>query len=215
MPDLEATQPVSKPEDFTLPRKTLGLARLDTKADQPGSRDIIADLLHKNHEKWHMYFRDVAGHNHIPHAVLTTLAMDGGPKEIRRAYDDGEGIQRPKSQADPQAVEEMTDPFKFLERMQDIEEYSNFLAFFEKEIATKGSWQTVVNEYIFARNPQTDFLLAQVFEGLYHPLIHMGFGIEFELPGLVAEGLAQVSIRIFPFIFIRIEALLFHSSDDT
>jgi hypothetical protein len=195
MPALTATQTASEIEDFRLPSETLGLARLDAKPDQPGSRDVIADLLQKNHEKWNMYFRDVAGHNHIPHAVLTTLAMGGGPKEIRRAYDDGEGIQRPKPQADPEAVEEMSDPFKFLERMQDITEYSNFLGFFEKEIAAKGSWQAVVNEYIFSRVPQTDFLLAQLFEGLYHPLIHMGFGIEFELPGLVAEGLAQVSIR--------------------
>lgn len=192
MPTLEATETLSKTADFVLPSNKLGLGRLDDSPDQPGSSDVIASLLHENHEKWHMYFRDVAGHNHIPHAVLTTLAMGGSPKDLRRAYDDGEGIQRPKPQADLQVAEEMTDPFKFLERMQDIEEYPNFLAFFEKEIVTKGSWQAVVNEHIFSRTPQTDFLLAQVFEGLYHPLIHLGFGIEFELPGLVAEGLAQV-----------------------
>ncbi|KAK4243421.1 hypothetical protein C7999DRAFT_36254 [Corynascus novoguineensis] len=193
MPGLDITEPASKPEDFTLPGEALGLGRLSAKPDQPGIRELISDLLHKNHEKYHMYFRDVAGHNHIPHAVLTTLAMGGGLKDIRRAYDDGEGIQRPKPQPDPKVVDEMTDPFKFLDRMQDIEEYSNFLAFFEKEIAAKGSWQAVVNEYVFARHPQSDFLLAQVFEGLYHPLIHIGFGIEFELPGLVAEGLAQAA----------------------
>lgn len=194
MPGLEVTPqpPASKPEDFTLPSEFLGLGRLGTKADPAGSRDLIADLLHQNHEKYHMYFRDVAGHNHIPHAVLTTLAMGGGPKQLRRAYDDGEGIQRPKTQPDPKVVDEIKDRFKFLDRMQDIEEYSNFLAFFEQEIAAKG-WQAVISETILARHPQSDFLLAQVFEGLYHPLIHMGFGVEFELPGLVAEGLAQAA----------------------
>ena len=192
MPAAVVSKIDSKDGDFRLPSDKLGLGRLDDEPDRAGATDVIEQLLQKNHDKWDMYFRDVAGHNHIPHAVLTTLAMGGGPKELRRAYDDGEGIQRPKPQPDPAVVEEMSDPFKFLDRMQDISEYSNFLGFFEKEIEAKGSWQAVVNEYIFSRTPQTDFLLAQVFEGLYHPLIHMGFGIEFELPGLVAEGLAQV-----------------------
>jgi hypothetical protein len=177
--------------DFRLSSENLGLGRID--ANPPGSTDVTSSLLQKNHEKWHMYFRDVAGHNHIPHAVLSTLAMGGSPKELRRAYDDGEAIQRPMLQLDPEIVKDMSDSFKFLERMQVQDQYPNFLAFFEQEIATKGSWQAVVNEYCFSRTPQSDFMMAQLYEGLFHPIIHLGFGIEFGLPGLVAEGLAQAA----------------------
>jgi len=118
--------------------------------------------------------------------------MGGGPKHLRRAYDDGELIQRPKTAPDLSVVSSLHDPATFRKHTQDIEQYSNFLAFFEQQIAAKG-WQAVVTETLFSRNPQSDFLLAQLFEGLYHPIIHLGFGIEFELPGLVAEGLAQAA----------------------
>ncbi|EFX02824.1 hypothetical protein CMQ_2753 [Grosmannia clavigera kw1407] len=182
MPTQEVCIVPTKPDNFRLPRERLGISRLDTGPDKPGSHDIVGVLLQQNHDKHHMYFRDIAGHNHIPHAILTTMAMGGTVKELRRAYDDGEAIQRPKTAPDPIAVGEMEDPFKFLDRMQEIEEYSNFLAFFEKEFeANQGQWQDVFNHFVFARNPQSDFLLAQMFEGLYHPLIHLSFGVEFEL----------------------------------
>jgi hypothetical protein len=34
-------------------------------------------------------------------------------------------------------------------------------------------------------------MLAQLFEGAYHPIIHVGFGVEFEQPSIVAEGLTH------------------------
>lgn len=43
--------------------------------------------LQRNHDSYHMYFRDVGGHNHIAHSVLSVLAMGGGPKELKRTYD--------------------------------------------------------------------------------------------------------------------------------
>lgn len=169
----------------------LGLGRLGP--NPKGSIEATSDLLSINHERWHMFFREVAGHNHIPHAILTTLAMGGGPKELKRAYDDGEGMQRPMPPVEDQAVNEMSQPASFRERMQILDEYPNFLAFFKKEISEKGNWKDVVNSYCFSRTPLADFMLAQLFEGLYHPIIHLGFGVEFNLPGLVAEGLAQAA----------------------
>lgn len=87
----------------------------------------------------------------------------------------------------------MSQPSKFRERMKILDEYPNFLVFFEKEISAKGSWKDVVNEYCFSRKPLADFVLAQLFEGLYHPIIHLGFGVEFDLSGFVVEGLAQAA----------------------
>jgi hypothetical protein len=174
------------------PGENSGLARID--ANPAGSINITATLLQKNHEKWHMYFRDVAGHNHIPHAILSTLAMGGGPQELHRAYDDGESIQRNMPPVSEQIVAEMSDPAKFRERMQILDQYPNFLTFFEQEIEnSNGDWQSVVLKHCFKRTPLADLMLAQLFEGLYHPFIHLGFGVEFDLPSLVAEGLAQTA----------------------
>ena len=178
--------------DFALRSEEVGLARL--KPSTAGSAEVVNDLLQKNHEKWHMYFRDVAGHNHIPHSVLTTFAMGGGPQELRRAYDDGENIQRPMPPVDLQVVKEMSNPAKLRKHMQILDEYPNFLTFFKNEITSNGGdWKTVVKAHCFARTELADFMLAQLFEGLYHPLIHIGFGIEFDLAPLVAEGLAHTA----------------------
>ena len=51
--------------------------------------------LQKNHDTYHMFFRDKAGHNHIAHSVLTQLALGASPEDLQRAYDDGTDIQRP------------------------------------------------------------------------------------------------------------------------
>jgi hypothetical protein len=177
---------------FQLSPSSLGLARLGP--NPAGSLETTQALLQKNHEKWHMYFRNVAGHNHVAHAVLSTLAMGGGPRELHRAYDDGEPIQRAMPARNATTIAEMSDPSKFRENMMILDQYPNFLAFFKQEIGRRdGDWRAVVSEYCFSRTPLADLMLAQQFEGLYHPLIHTCLGVEFELPSIVAEGLAQAA----------------------
>ncbi|ESZ98976.1 HypA [Sclerotinia borealis F-4128] len=184
-----------------------GLGRLDP--NPPGSLELTSELLQKNHERYHMYFRDVAGHNHIPHSLLTVLAMGGGPKELNRAYDDGYTYQRPLAPADGEFAKQLGDEEKFKEHMYTLSEYSNFLAFFEQEIDAKG-WKTVFNKYCFDRTPFADNMLSQLYEGLYHPILHLGFGVEFNQPSLIAEGLAHAashdSSQIGPF-FLETEKL--------
>lgn len=168
----------------------LGLARIAE--SPPGCIETANELLQKNHDEYHMYFRDLAGHNHIAHSVLSVLAMGGGPKELRRAYDDGEGIQRPLPPLDLAVVDTLGDPDKFRARMNQLPEYTNFLCFFEREVGAKG-WREVVSEYCLSRTPLAEYMLAQLYEGLFHPILHLGFGVEFEQPSLVAEGLAHAA----------------------
>ncbi|AEO58371.1 hypothetical protein MYCTH_2305640 [Thermothelomyces thermophilus ATCC 42464] len=187
----------------------LGIARTDDGLAD-GALEVANELLQKNHDEWHMYFQDIAGHNHIPHSLLTILAMGGGPDQLRRAYDDGEILQRPLPPLAPGSIDSLADPDVFLSRMVKIPEYTNFLVFFEREIEKKG-WQAVVNEYCFAGTPVAENVFAQLYEGLYHPLIHLAFGVEFHQPSIVAEGLAQAASHhpglIWTDFFRRAEAL--------
>ena len=57
------------------------------------------------------------------------------------------------------------------------------------------SFSAILEEYIFA--PEANFvqgtekqpeMLTRFIAGLLHPLIHTGFGVEFGLPGIFAEG---------------------------
>ena len=181
---------VMEPLQFHLSTEHMGLARIDP--SPPGCIEVANELLQKNHDLYHMYFREVAGHNHIPHSVLSVLAMGGGPKELKRAYDDGEGIQRPIPPVNHQVVKDMSDPQQFRAHMLELPEYSNFLCFFEQEIKAKG-WKAVLEEYCFSRTPLAEAMHSQLYEGLFHPIIHLGFGVEFEQPSLVAEALAHAA----------------------
>ncbi|KIW05304.1 uncharacterized protein PV09_03829 [Verruconis gallopava] len=168
----------------------IGLIQTPCKAD--GSFEVASRILQKNHDENHMFWREVAGHNHITHSVLNVFALGGTPEDLQRAFDDGIDIQRPQPPTDPAIVVSLSNPDQFLERMGDLDQYSNFLAFFSREIEEKG-WVAVVQDHVFGRSPTAEKMFAQLFEGLYHPLIHLGLGIEFAQPGIVAEGLAQAA----------------------
>ncbi|KAI9681076.1 MAG: hypothetical protein M1822_007150 [Bathelium mastoideum] len=168
----------------------IGLARI---CESPlGGVETANKLLQENHDKYHMFFRDFAGHNHTVHSVLTVLAIGGGSEELKRAYDDSTGIQRPLPPVDSKIVKELGDPETFKARMRDQSQYTNFLNFFEQEMEVK-DWKAVVEEYCFSRTPLADAMFSQLYEGLFHPIIHLGFGVEFKQSSIIAEALAQAA----------------------
>lgn len=158
----------------------------------PESLEEANRLLQDNHEEWHMFFRDRAGHNHIAHSILTCLAMGAAPIDIRRAYDDGVGIQRPIPEVDNAFVQGLSDDDVFHDTMGTITQYASFLVFFEQEIEKHG-YRDVINQYCFSRTRVAEKMLARMYEGAYHPIIHLGLGIEFDQPSIVAEALAQAA----------------------
>ena len=159
------------------------------------SHSTAAELLQENHTKWHMHFREFGGHNHTAHSVLTTLALGGSPADLRRAYADDAPQQRPIPAVDWALVRDMeAGEEAFRTNMCRMELYSTFLAFFDREIARQeGDWRAVVAKYCFSRTELAEIMLAQLFEGLYHPFIHVALGVEFGLAGVVAEGLAHAA----------------------
>jgi hypothetical protein len=157
-----------------------------------GSYAAANHFLQKNHDEHHIFWRKVAGHNHIAHSILSVYALGGSPAEIQRAFEDGADIQQPIPSQEQLTVKAFTDPQEFRARMGQLDQYSNFLAFFQDQIVEKG-WVAVVQEHCFSKTPNSETLFANLLEGLYHPLIHLGLGIEFAQPSIVAEGLAQAA----------------------
>ena len=88
----------------------------------------------------------------------------------------------------------MHEPERFKTYLGDEKYYHDFLVFFQKEMESKG-WQDVVNEYVFANNERADDMLVRMFSGFLHPIIHLGFGIEFQQPAIIAEALAQAAVH--------------------
>ena len=178
--------------------------------DNPaGSIEAANRLLQKNHDENHIFWRDVNGHNHMAHSLLTVFALGGSPSELQRAFDDNQPDQRPLPDPDDLIIKEMSDNGKCYERLGQIKNYTNFLVFFERQIEDKG-WREVIQEYCFSRSQIAEAILAGLYEGAYHPIIHLGLGVEFEQPSIIAEGLAQAATHTSA----GIDAFLFNSESE-
>lgn len=67
------------------------------------------------------------------------------------------------------------------------EAYASYLQLFSNEIKSNGMIPTI-RRYVFS----TD-MLNRTLGGAFHPIIHLGYAVEFDLPGLAAEGLAMAT----------------------
>lgn len=130
--------------------------------------------------------------NHIAHQLLTIYALGATPDQIQGAYDRNKTYQRPQDNEDEENVENLKDPATWRKCLGKQEYYTDFLRYFQHEMESKG-WQTVVNEYLFTRDERAEDLLVRLFGGFMHPLIHLGFGVEFEQPAIMCEALAQTA----------------------
>ncbi|KAK5134324.1 hypothetical protein LTR08_006753 [Meristemomyces frigidus] len=159
-----------------------------------GSANTTSKLLQKNHDEHHVFFNKDGFHNHIAHHLLTLWALRAEPEDIQKAYNVNEGYQRSLKSTEHSVTEDMRNPEKFSSHLGDGNYYHDFLLFFQEEIA-RSSWQEVVRDYLFAGDEQADDLLARLFGGFLHPIIHFGFGVEFHQPAIIAEGLAQAAVH--------------------
>jgi len=74
--------------------------------------------------------------------------------------------------------------------------YQAYVEFFKAELKLRNfQYEELLEEYVFA--PSANFIagaktqpemLSRFFDNLFHPMIHVGFGIEFNIPGIFAEG---------------------------
>jgi len=158
----------------------------------PGSIEKCNTLLDINHEKYHIFFQDPAFHNHMAHSLLTNLSLGATPQEIEDRFNDLVPIQREIPDIDQALLKKLGDPENFYNAIGQIHQYHTFLEFFKGEILVKG-WKEVLQTFFFARTKLANRMLAQLLEGVYHPLIHLGFGVEFEQPAIIAEALAQAA----------------------
>jgi len=73
--------------------------------------------------------------------------------------------------------------------------------FFSRSIASIGVDKTV-ERWIFSSQANYDeksgrlVMLGRFLSGLFHPVIHVGYGVEYGIPGMVIEGL---DISFYPF----------------
>ncbi|KAF8999014.1 hypothetical protein BDZ89DRAFT_1105585 [Hymenopellis radicata] len=167
-------------------------------ADDASTKALI-HVLKDNHEKWHIFFNNVSRfHNHVAHHVLAIWALGANKDLIEAAYTFDIPFQKPVLEP----TERITD-VNFKDHLGDDSYHISYMNFFEKKIVENGVSQ-VLEEFVFSRGANiTDgaaqdtqpVMLARFFAMLVHPLLHIGNGLEFGLPGMVVEGLALAAVH--------------------
>ncbi|KAI1982359.1 hypothetical protein LOZ55_000136 [Ophidiomyces ophidiicola] len=153
-----------------------------------------SQLLQQDLKSHHIFLNEIGFHNHIVHHLLSIFALGATPEHIQTAFDRNSAYQRPALPADEGIVRKLSNKHEFRALAGKRDEYPHFLEFFQREIDSRGI-EATVNEYLFNGDDFADEMLARAFGGLLHPFIHLGFGLEFKQPAIVAQALAQAAVH--------------------
>ena len=151
-----------------------------------------SEVLQENHDKHHIFFSPEGFHNHIAHYVLAVWALNASSEAIQKGYEKNKQSQRGQQAIDESALEQLQDPEFFISYLGPENHYPTFLEFFKREMEKSG-WEAVLQKYVFAGDERADTMLVALYAGFLHPIIHLGYGIEFKQPAIMAEGLAQAA----------------------
>ncbi|KAG0277758.1 hypothetical protein BGZ96_002723 [Linnemannia gamsii] len=177
MATLSATKKLFIPQ---IPSKNISLAL-------PGitnrARETVAELLEENHYKHHAFFNEKGFHNHLAHGILASYSLGVSPERLRAIYKSHAVEQRPIG-----SLKKSFTSADWKSEVGNQEFYASYLEFFRHEVPKLGRVEAIV-KYAF----DTD-VLGRTFSGAFHPLIHLGYGIDFGIDAVVAEGLAMMAI---------------------
>ncbi|KAF8151662.1 hypothetical protein B0H34DRAFT_728509 [Crassisporium funariophilum] len=193
--------------DYLFPTPSLPPSRLSP-AHHPGvsphSTESLRNVLKDNHTKWHIFFNEKRFHNHAAHRAIAIWALGADGSVIEKGYKKDIDYEKPAFKSPGNITTE-----NFEEHLGDDEYFQAYMEFFTCHIKDKGiTW--VLEEFIFSRKanlgtssakaqmpadkqPQ---MLSRFLGGVLHPMIHTGYGAEFNLPGMIVEGLAETAVHI-------------------
>lgn len=151
----------------------------------------VTGSLKDDYEKSHVFVNDKGFHNHTAHYVLALYGLGANEELIRSMYAYETAKQR-KVISPPMPITNEN----LVEHLGDENFYISYLAFFSEAVLEHGA-SKAIEKYIFADevNTPSTRLICRFMSGVLHPFIHTGYGFEFNLPGFVAEGLAQTYVH--------------------
>ena len=104
----------------------------------------------------------------------------------------------PPKVADEQTVATLSDPVNLSKTLGQEECYQDLIVFFEGEIERLGVDQTL-DKYLFGDSDFARSNYPRLYQGYVHSIMHVGLGLEFDQPTILAEGLAETVVHDEPF----------------
>jgi len=182
-----------------LPPSVLAPRRLANEG--PNATAALLEALKDNHERCHVFFNHKSFHNHAAHHLLAIWALGASGPLIDAAYHQTHLDHQRNAFKSPIVITHDN----FNDFLGDENNYNAYLTYFHEVVVEKGIAGTI-EEYIFSEKYNVDpvreakgqkqaEMLNRFLEILIHPIIHTGYGAEFGLLGMIAEGLAQTSVH--------------------
>lgn len=131
--------------------------------------------------------------NHIAHYLLALYDVGAPASLIHSSYLRETSYQRDISAASAPKATDLSDTSQWSKYLGNEKHYISFLEYFRDEIEKRG-YEDVINTTLFSGTELADDMLVRLFAGFLHPFIHVGYGLEFQQPAIVAEGLAMAAI---------------------
>ncbi|KAJ3511899.1 hypothetical protein NLJ89_g3834 [Agrocybe chaxingu] len=187
----------SPPLEYLFPVPSLPLSQLSP-AHFPGvspkSTAALQSVLKDNHTKWHVFFNEMRFHNHAAHRAIASWALGADAGAIQKGYKLDCHYEKPAFES-PGAITSDN----FYEHLGDDKYYNAYMQFLVQFIKEKGA-TAALEEFVFSRRanvgPSANIptekqpqILSRFLAGLVHSMIHVGYGAEFGLSGMVVEGL--------------------------
>ncbi|KAJ1921971.1 hypothetical protein H4219_000318 [Mycoemilia scoparia] len=151
--------------------------------------EMATKLVKRDIEDNHTFTNRKRGfHNHFNHHMLASLTLGASAARLEHIY---KRVHRPMELRNLGYVPgiQITPGNIDIYRHKDAL-YSDWLLYYLETIkANGGDWAKVLEEYFF--HPS---LFSGNMSGVFHPLIQVGYGAEFECEAIVAQGLAMGSV---------------------
>ncbi|KAI7833103.1 hypothetical protein BX661DRAFT_169611 [Kickxella alabastrina] len=161
----------------------LALPGIDTITRREAARLCARDFLEN-----HAFFNDIQYHNHLIHHVLANFSMGASAKRLQEVFDLNNPGQRP---AIGQCEDTTVTSDNFDRYLSQEKHYADYIVFFRSELEAAGdNWKDVAVGYFF--DPR---VLPLAMSGLSHPLIQLGYGLEFESQTITIMALAQTCVH--------------------
>lgn len=169
----------------------------------PEARAALIKSLRDNHERSHVFFNQFSFHNHSAHHLLAIYALGAPGPLIHAAYQNTHLDHMRVAFVAPQDVV-ITDE-NFADYLGNDHYYNAYIQYFHRVVLEPGATiSNILEKYLFSEHynirrsiqgAQQPEMLNRFLEILLHPIIHVGYGAEFGIPGMIAEGLAWTAVH--------------------
>ncbi|KAI0285700.1 hypothetical protein BC826DRAFT_1050740 [Russula brevipes] len=177
------------PLDIMYPLPSTGTPLLLRPVSEGSASRTLLRVLRHNHEHHHAYIKSKWFEKYAPRRASDAriYGLGASAQHIERAY---------------QAHDDLTPAYESPEPITDVNSfYAAYVAYFSRYLMDHSPWRhsnasSSPHSSTTGKSAKRPAMLSRLFSGLLHPFIHAAYGIEFGIPGQLAEGMYVSSLRL-------------------